>query len=669
MRFADRAHRALYNDGVLTTAKVLATMEERRQIVDQVIIAEAARWGDSKRSSPFDKPNWTSAVNSLISTINGRHSVFLGHLQMANLYPNLDAPVYNQHGGSVPSGFNVTMTNTSGVMYYMADGGDPRLVGGAINSAATLFDPASSNVTLFPLGDAWKYLDNDSDLGTSDLVVGHGSYNSSNWKHPSYNDSAWGTGNAPLGFGSVGVTLNTTIDGGPSGARYMTTYFRKSFSVTGASTFSSLILDIMRDDGAVVYLNGHEVARTNMQAGVTIGTETAAFPTSIGGTDESAINSIAIDATKLVEGTNVMTIEVHQFNTGSSDLGLDVRLTGVTNSAGIPITAPTVLNARSYSGGTWSALNSAFFTTGVLASSANIVISEVNYHPYDVTAAELASPDVNDEDDFEFVEIMNISASVVELGGAAFALTPSGDHLEGIEVTFPDGTLIQPGERLLVVANAAAFAIRYPGVSASKIIGDYSNRLDNTGEWITLQAADGSIIDQFRYNDIAPWPTTPDGAGPSLVVADPNSNPDHADPANWIASVANGGSHGESEPSGTPFTGNAFDDLDNDGGVALVEYLQGLSDTVSSAELFPDVAIADVGGTDYLTITFRQDPLAVDATVEVQLSTNLTDWTTIGVFVGSAPGPGGVHLQTYRSPNPSDPNVQEFVRLSVTLVP
>jgi hypothetical protein len=303
----------------------------------------------------------------------------------------------------------------------------------------------------------------------------------------------------------------------------------------------------------------------------------------------------------------------------------------------------------------------------VLASSANIVISEVNYHPYDASAAELADLAVTDEEDFEFVEIMNISGDVVELGGSAFVLTPVNDHLEGIEEEFPNGTLIQPGERLLIVADAAAFAVRYPLVPGTKIIGDYANRLSNTGEWITLQAADESIIDQFRYNDLAPWPVEADGAGKTLVLADPESNPDHADPASWLASLATGGSPGEID--GTPFVGNALDDLDSDGGLALVEYLQGLSDAVSSAELFPSTQVLNVGGTDYLTITFREDPLAVDASVAVELSTDLSAWTTPGILVGSSPGPGDIQMRSYRSPNPFDPEVREFIRLSVTLNP
>ena len=88
----------------------------------------------------------------------------------------------------------------------------------------------------------------------------------------------------------------------------------------------------------------------------------------------------------------------------------------------------------------------------------------------------------------------------------------------------------------------------HPSVPGATIIGDYANRLDNTGEWITLQAADGTIIDRFRYNDIAPWPIAADGSGSSLVMIDPPSDPGlgPGPASNWPTSPAAGGSPGGS---------------------------------------------------------------------------------------------------------------------------
>jgi hypothetical protein len=49
----------------------------------------------------------------------------------------MDAPEFNQFGGTVNAGFGLTMTNVSGgTVYYTLDGTDPRLVGGAIAPGA-----------------------------------------------------------------------------------------------------------------------------------------------------------------------------------------------------------------------------------------------------------------------------------------------------------------------------------------------------------------------------------------------------------------------------------------------------------------------------------------------------------------------------------------------------
>jgi hypothetical protein len=68
--------------------------------------------------------------------------------------------------------------------------------------------------------------------------------------------------------------------------------------------------------------------------------------------------------------------------------------------------------------------------------------------------------------------------------------------------------------------------------------------LSNSGETITLRDASGSLIRSFTYFDASPWPTTPDGGGPSLEIIDPEGDPN--DPSNWRASNFHGGSPGSS---------------------------------------------------------------------------------------------------------------------------
>lgn len=176
---------------------------------------------------------------------------------------------------------------------------------------ATLLLPicAEASTTLIARGDIWKFLDSGTDQGTS-------------WRTMAFNDLSWTTGTAPLGFGDSHIV--TTVNGGPSTNRYPTVYFRKKFVIGDAAAFSGFALNVLRDDGAVIYLNGTEVARTNMPAG-SIAYSTWAS-SGISGAGETTYYALAPGSNPLVSGTNLVAVEVHQVNATSSDLGFDMDL-------------------------------------------------------------------------------------------------------------------------------------------------------------------------------------------------------------------------------------------------------------------------------------------------------------------------------------------------------
>ena len=158
-------------------------------------------------------------------------------------------------------------------------------------------------------GSAWKYLDDGSNQGIA-------------WCSPAFNDTAWPSGAAQLGFGDGDEF--TLVNGGPSTNRIVTTYFRRAFNVTNLSAYTNLKLRVLRDDGAVVYLNNVEVFRSNMPTG-TIGYLTYASA-AIGGVDETTFVSTNINPSFLVLGTNVLAVEIHQANATSTDLSFDLEL-------------------------------------------------------------------------------------------------------------------------------------------------------------------------------------------------------------------------------------------------------------------------------------------------------------------------------------------------------
>ena len=177
----------------------------------------------------------------------------------------------------------------------------------------------AADTILVPTGATWKYLDNGTDQGTA-------------WRATSFNDSTWPSGPAQLGYGDGDEA--TTLGFGPDGNnKFITTYFRRAFNITNASLFNGVTLRLLRDDGAVVYLNGVEVWRTNMPAG-SVGYLTPAS-VAIGGADESVFVQTTISSSLLLNGTNVLAIELHQSGGTSSDISFDLQLIGSDGSASV----------------------------------------------------------------------------------------------------------------------------------------------------------------------------------------------------------------------------------------------------------------------------------------------------------------------------------------------
>ncbi|HQZ23217.1 MAG TPA: metallophosphoesterase [Thermoflexales bacterium] len=171
--------------------------------------------------------------------------------------------------------------------------------------------------TLVPPGSTWEYLDNGSDQGTA-------------WTSTAFDDSAWVSGLAPLGYSDP---VSTTVSFGPNSSnKYITTYFRHKFTVGSPTSYTTLTLSLRRDDGAVAYLNGVEVFRTNMPAGVITYTTLAA--TGVG--EDYSFYTANFAASGLVAGNNVLAVEIHQVAVTSSDIGFDAQLSAYTPPINLP---------------------------------------------------------------------------------------------------------------------------------------------------------------------------------------------------------------------------------------------------------------------------------------------------------------------------------------------
>lgn len=168
------------------------------------------------------------------------------------------------------------------------------------------------NLVLIPAGSTWRYLDDGSNQGTA-------------WRQPGFNDAAWNTGPAQLGYGDSDEATRVSF-GASSTAKHITTYFRKSFVVEDPGGVPALVFRLVRDDGAVVYLNGAEVYRSNMPTGAISHTTLAAA--GVSGADEEKFFRRVADPALLVAGTNVVAVEIHQDAADSSDIGFDLEVLG-----------------------------------------------------------------------------------------------------------------------------------------------------------------------------------------------------------------------------------------------------------------------------------------------------------------------------------------------------
>ena len=174
-------------------------------------------------------------------------------------------------------------------------------------------------------GSVWKYLDNGSNQGTA-------------WRANGFNDASWASGPAQLGYGDGDEA--TVVGYGPSAnAKYLTTYFRRGFTIGDPSSISALTLNLLRDDGAVVYLNGTEVARSNMPTGHRVVDHTRARR----GGRRRGIAVVPVrrqPVPALTSGTNTIAVEIHQNNGSSSDISFDLSLSAVGTTAPPPRAGP-----------------------------------------------------------------------------------------------------------------------------------------------------------------------------------------------------------------------------------------------------------------------------------------------------------------------------------------
>lgn len=169
----------------------------------------------------------------------------------------------------------------------------------------------TESVRLFPAGSTWRYLDSAAAPGDT-------------WPAVDFDDGAWASGPAPLGYGDTQATVLSYGDDPAN--KHVTAWFRAEVELADTASFLSFTLGLVRDDGAVVYVNGIEAGRSNMPEGEITASTLAA--SSVADAAETTWNGLTVDPALFHDGRNVLAVEVHQYQVDSSDLNFDLELSG-----------------------------------------------------------------------------------------------------------------------------------------------------------------------------------------------------------------------------------------------------------------------------------------------------------------------------------------------------
>jgi hypothetical protein len=666
----------------------------RANAVDRLTRLESARWGDNRESTPYTRLDWLETRDEMLGTTSSseafqdyfplRTGTVLNQFISQGWYPGTAPPNFATHGGNVPSGFTLGMTSPDGgTIYYTLDGSDPRTPA----SAPLIVD----HVLVAEGAEKRGMQPTDNTSQTT-------------WFTEAFGDASWATGTLGAGYdsGKFNYLIDPAFDisGSKSNAEFETFHLRWDFDVTDPSGFVSLTLGARYDDGYVAYINGTEIARVNNNEPVGTPLAYNAQATS-SQSDEIAAqqfeaNDVSAHVGLLKAGTNLLAVHGLNSSSGSSDMLIDAILTATEAIGGndvemspsampysspVPLAATGDVRARVLSsGGEWSPLTEALFVVGTVpADSGNIVISEIHYRPASPSQAEIDAGHTQ-RGDFEFLELINTGDDPVDLTDLDFSA--------GIDFTFADHSSIahlDPGARLVIVADADAFEMRYGG--GLPVAGVFQNGtgLANGGETLTLISpalpAGMQAVASVAYGDDAPWPTAPDGDGYSLTLACNDPALDHNDPSFWRASVAIGGTPGtaDGELLGDWLgahglaAGQEGTDLDFDRMAAIVEFAQGTDPNAaaSSGYLSGGLQTLGVGGVSdtYQVIEFQRSKGADGVIVVAEVSADFVDWSPAGPVVAFRDSAmPGIEIITIRSPDPisSALGAQQFIRLRMS---
>jgi len=334
------------------------------------------------------------------------------------------------------------------------------------------------NLMLLTEGSEWKYQDK-------------GVAAPAGWTDSGFDDTDWATGPAQLGYGD-GDEKTVVSFGGNEAEKFITTYFRKSFTVEDTTGLQAITVNTLFDDGIAVYVNGAEVYRDNLPEGE-IGPQTTALEIAA----EGAFKTFTLPVSYLQPGENVIAAEVHQVSPSSSDISFELSV-----------------SARRLSG------------TEVIAVTGDVLTDTIKT---DLTVVALFEPDDRDlsglrinevfsnpgrdaSPDSDWIELINIGPDTIDLRGVFV----SDDRTNPMKHVFPGGTemKINPGQRKVLIADARVMR------GADHLPFSFSSDGEEAGLYY-LSGDQLKVVDEVIMGPLPPdgsLSRIPDGEGPFVVT-------------------------------------------------------------------------------------------------------------------------------------------------------
>jgi len=403
-------------------------------------------------------------------------------------------------------------------------------------------NPVQPGEVLVPAAQTWTYFE------------GHGppSETPGAWRELDFNDAEWSGAAAPLGYGET--FIRTELDGLIGKAS--TLYLRLAFVLDDPSAFNKLEIEVLFDDAFILWINGNPALQGNA------GSNELPWNATVNNrSDDHTYSPFSLSRPEeyLLSGTNILAVQVINQSLSSSDLFFDLRVRGVEGDSD-PVPDPNdvatgdrltleitptwesqdlsvfqafinIPSGRLNMGSTyrvrckmrdlterWSHWSDPIqFTTAYPLArdgAGDMRITEIMYNPAAPTSGM-------NNDEFEFIELTNTGPETIDISSLSF--------IDGIIYDFADSSIVflNPGERVLLVENIAAFVQRYGPTLSSRVAGEYQGRLANNGETLVLTERWQGTVAEFAYDDA--WYPSTDGGGHSLAL----KNPENTDPETW----------------------------------------------------------------------------------------------------------------------------------------